>query len=108
MTIFLSTSRESVIALVYSGELHDGEIQQEVEFIVTISLPEAILDYVIAQNEAPELIKEPKEAYTKDYRAGRRGIIDFEGIKDVNGDEVTVELKSKPSVDFFRFDKERA
>ena len=108
MTIFTSASREVVYALVYSGELLDGEIQQEVEFTVNVTLPETILDYVIEQNEAPKLIKKPKEAYTQNYRAGKRGIIDFEGIIDANGDEVMVELKTKPEVGFFRFDKERA
>ena len=48
------------------------------------------------------------EAYTENYRAGKRGIIDFEGIIDANGDEVMIELKTKPEVGFFRFDKERA
>ena len=70
-------------------------------------MPEAILDYVIHQNEPPEFLIEPGELYM-DQRVGQRGIIDFGGIFDQEGDDVSAEMKSDPDVTFFRFDKDRA
>ena len=73
---------------------------------MSISLPEAILKYVIKSNTAPILLVEPKELYN-DFEAGRRGIIDFGGINDAEGDHVTIDMHVEPDVAFFRFDKDR-